>query len=109
MSRILDIADKNLIKEVLSTKELVQHVPRYETFFEGIQDMRIIQAETGGRGHYTGLTGFTGDKTMLYLGTVPYAVAGAIREIVPDFWESKDCVYWFFKTFPEYDTRMVIR
>ena len=103
------MADKKLLKEVLEPTELVKHVPRYNTFFEGIQDMKVIQAETGGRGHHTGLTGFTGDKSMLYLGTVPHAIAAAVREIIPDFWERKECVYWFFRNFPEYDTRMVVR
>lgn len=109
MNHGLNFAEKNLIKEVLDQDTLVEHVPRYKTFFEGIQDMKVIQAETGGRGKHTGLTGFTPDKSLLYLGTVPQAVMAAVRELIPDFWERKDCVYWFFKNFPEYDTRTVLK
>lgn len=105
---VMNMADKNLITEVLETDHLRARVPRMNEFLEGIRDMRVIQ-NSSTVGSHTHKTGFTPCKTMQYMGTVTPAILAAVYEVDPEFWNSSEKIAWFFRNFPEYDTRTEIK
>jgi len=98
----LNIADSNLIHEIAEPEILIPHVPRMETFFDGIKEMRDAQAQTSRIGKHTRSSAWTNDGKMQYAGTVPASIAAAVRELDDGFWEDESKVRWFFQHFPQY-------
>jgi neutral trehalase len=101
----LNLADEHLLDQVLEPETLAKHVPRMETFFEGIQEMRSLQAEISSLGDFTRRTGFTPGKNFQRIATIPYSVKAAIEAVDEGFFQNKDKVLRFLQRHPEYDTR----
>jgi len=101
----LNMADENLLDKVLDQDVLEERVPRLKTFFEGIQEMRSLQAEVSTLGEFTKRTGFTPGKNFQRIATIPYSVKAAIEAVDPIFFRDKEKVLRFLKRHPEYDTR----
>ena len=100
----MNMADGNLIKSVLEADGLRARVPRMNTFFEGIRDMKVIETNSA-HGLFTKKSGFTPCRTMQYMGTVTPAILAMVYEVDQEFWNSSEKIAWFFRNFPEYDIR----
>jgi hypothetical protein len=98
-------ADENLLDQVLDQDTLTQRVPRLSTFFDGIQEMKSIQAEVSTLGEFTKRTGFTPGKNFQRVATIPYSVKAALEAVDPEFFRDKAKVYRFLSRHPEYDVR----
>lgn len=101
----LSMADENLIEQITDTDELTQRIPRLNTFFEGVQEMKQLQKEISTLGRFTKKSGFDPGRNFQRVATIPYSIAHTIWHIDPDFWSDKAKVYRFLKAHPEYDTR----
>lgn len=103
----LSFADKKLMGQVTDPEILVPRVPRFGEFFEGIEDMRGMMAEAQNIGRYERAGGFTTDRGMQRVATIPYSVWAALVEIDPEIGTNKKKFYEWLNS-PEgqaYDTR----
>lgn len=98
-------ADENFINSVIEPNHLVERVPRLETFFEGVQEMKDLQARGSTYGAHNKVSGFTPGRQMQRIATIPYSIAAAILEVDPEFFTDRGKVYRFLSQHPEYDTR----
>lgn len=102
-------AEDKLLDQITDKDELIHRLPRMNTFFEGVQDMRTLVSEISVLGTFTKKTGFVAGKNFQRIASIPYSVAHAILEIDPDFWTNKAKVYRFLEAHPEYDTRSLVK
>jgi hypothetical protein len=99
-------AERKLLTETLTTDNLEKAAPRLATFHEGIDDWRNMQNEISAMGAFCRRTGFTPDKSMQRLATIPTSVKKAIQEVVPDAFENKEKFYALLAgPLKQYDTR----
>lgn len=98
----LNMADEKLIEEVTDPDTLIKHIPRIETFYEGVQDWKRMERASSTRGPFTGKSGFTSSKNLQHLGWVPQSVVAAVLMIDPEFWTTPAKVLKFFQAHPEY-------
>jgi len=105
----LNMADENLIEEITEQDELAKRIPWFNTHLEGVQDLRILQAEASTLGKFTRQSGFTPCRTMQRIASIPWPVAVAIKEIDPTFFRDPAKVGRFLKKHPEYSTVSLIK
>lgn len=101
----LNFADENFINSVLDVDELTKRVPRLVGYFEGIQEMKNLQAEISTLGKFTKQSGFWPGRNMQRVASIPYSIVAAILEVDPEFFQDRGKVYRFLAQHPEYDTR----
>lgn len=102
-------AEDKLLDQITDQDELIRRMPRMNTFFEGIQDMKTLVNEISVLGTFTKKSGFVAGKNFQRIASIPYSVAHAILEIDPEFWTNKAKVYRFLEAHPEYDTRTLTK
>lgn len=102
-------AEEKIIHNLLDQDALLKKVPRLHTFYEGVGEMRSLQAEISTLGSMTRRSGFTPGKDFQRIASIPYSVAAAIVMIDPEFFKDRGKVYRFLKAHPEYDTRTTVK
>jgi hypothetical protein len=105
----LNMADENLIEEITDQVELNRRIPGFNTFLEGAQDLRTLNAEASQLGKYTKQSGFSKCRTFQRIASIPWSVAVAIKEIDPLFFRDPVKVGRFLKRHPEYAVVQTIR
>jgi hypothetical protein len=105
----LNMADENLIEEITDQVELNRRIPGFNTFLEGAQDLRTLNAEASQLGKYTKQSGFSKCRTFQRIASIPWSVAVAIKEIDPLFFRDPIKVGRFLKRHPEYAVVQTIR
>ena len=102
-------ADEKKIDSVLEMDELRKRVPRLESFYEGVQEVKGWLTDNSFEGKFTNTRGWTKGHFMKRLGTVPFSVAAAMKEIKPDSFPSgitgRPWTYAFLKAHPEYSVQ----
>lgn len=98
----LNMADENLIEEITNHDELAQRIPGFNTFLEGVQDLKTLNAEMSTLGKYTKQSGFSKCRTFQRFASIPWPVAVAIKEIDPLFFKDPVKVGRLLKKHPEY-------
>ena len=105
----LNMADENLIEEVIEGTGRENRIPWLNTHLEGVQEFKTLQAEISTLGKFTKQSGFSKCRTMQRIASIPWPVACAIKEIDPLFFKDPVKVGRFLKKHPEYSVVQTIR
>jgi hypothetical protein len=95
-------AEEKMIDSVLEIDELRKRVPRLESFYEGVQHVKGWLTDNSFEGKFTNSRGWTSNRQMKRIGSVPYSVAAAIKEIHPEAFKNRAWTYEFLRRHPEY-------
>src|SRR6267142_1674512 len=95
-------ADEQKIDSILEIDELRKRVPRLESFYEGVKEVKGWLSDNSFAGQFTNTRGWTKGKMMKRIGSIPYSVAAAIKQINPEAFQSSEWTYAFLKKHPEY-------
>jgi len=105
----LNMADENLIEEVIADTESQNRIPWLNTHLEGVQELKTLQAEITTLGKYTNQSGFSKCRTMQRFASIPWPVAIAVKQIDPLFFKDPVKVGRFLKKHPEYCVVQTVR
>lgn len=97
------MAELKLIDSFTDSEVLRKAIPRIDTYYEGVKEMRALRS-LGCHGKHTKATGFTSDGRGQFVGTMPVSVFTAILEIDPTFGTDPKRTMEFFRRHPEFVT-----
>lgn len=95
-------ADEKLIDSVIESEELRKRLPRLESFYEGVKEVKGWLGDNSFEGRFTNSRGWTSDKQMKRIGSVPFSVVAAIKMVNPDAFLTREWTYEFLRRHPEY-------
>lgn len=98
-------ADERLIDSVIESEELRKRLPRLDSFYEGVKEVKGWLGDNSFEGRFTNTRGWTKGREMKRIGSVPHSVAAAIKEIYPDAFKTREWTYEFLRKHPEYSVQ----
>lgn len=106
MKHIYSKADSKLIDSIFDTEELLKRVPQHmEPIMQHIEEERTLDREIRTLGKIRNTTGWTTDRHMQRVATIPQPVWAVAVQIDPDLAHNKEKFYAWLKQHPEYDMR----